>query len=312
MIVARGIGMDFGSVRALQDVSFEARRGEVLGLLGPNGAGKSTTMRVLTTFLEPTEGTAEVDGHDVVRDAVAVRRAVGYLPESVPLYPALEVREALEFVGAARGLAGADLGRRIDWVSERCGLDRMMRTPCLELSKGFRQRAALAQALIHDPRVVILDEPTSGLDPHQVLGMRSLIRELREDRTVVLSTHVLFEAEGLADRLVVIDRGRVVGTGTTAELREEAALPDRVVARIELGENTDTTRAALESASPQFEFSGGHATLDVDDDTGDLTRRIAQAVDGKGLVVELRREAPSLEAVFLTLTARARDGEGSA
>lgn len=312
MIVARGIGMDFGSVRALADVSFEARRGEVLGLLGPNGAGKSTTMRVLTTFLEPTEGSAEVDGHDVVRDAVAVRRAVGYLPESVPLYPALEVREALEFVGGARGLTGAELERRIGWVSERCGLDRMMRTPCLELSKGFRQRAALAQALIHDPRVVILDEPTSGLDPHQVLGMRALIRELREDRTVVLSTHVLFEAEGLADRLVVIDRGRVVGTGTTDELRAEAGLPTRVVARIELRADDATAREALLAVSCAFEFDVQTATLDVADTDGDLDRRIAAAVEGKGLLLELRREPPSLEAVFLALTARAREGGGTA
>src|SRR5688572_24719489 len=170
--------MSYGMVRALDAATFREDKGEVVGLLGSNGAGKTTTMRILTTYLVPSAGTATVAGFDVVKEPLEVRRRIGYLPESLPLYLAMEVSECLEFVGRARGLRGAELKSRVRWVVEKCGLDAMFHSPVIQLSKGFRQRTALAQALVHDPEVVILDEPTTGLDPHQILEIRKLIREL--------------------------------------------------------------------------------------------------------------------------------------
>src|SRR6185295_4677726 len=196
--------MSYGFVRALDGATFKAERGEVVGLLGSNGAGKTTTMRILTTYLVPTAGSATVAGFDVVKDPLEVRKRIGYLPESLPLYLAMEVRECLAFVGRARGLSGAKLKERIDWVVAKCSLEPMFHSPVLTLSKGYRQRTALAQALIHDPEVVILDEPTTGLDPHQIVEIRNLIRELAKTKCVVLSTHILQEANALADRLIVM------------------------------------------------------------------------------------------------------------
>jgi len=219
--------MHYGPVIALDRVSFEVRKSEVVGLLGPNGAGKSTTMKILTTYLYPTAGRAVVAGHDVTKDPLKVRQVIGYLPEVLPLYMDMEVRSYLKFVGQARGLSGARLNHRMELVVETCGLKPMFRKIIRELSKGYRQRTALAQALIHDPEVVILDEPTSGLDPHQILEIRHLIDELAKDKTVILSTHILQEVEATADRIVIINRGRIVGDGTIEQLRERAKDSER-------------------------------------------------------------------------------------
>ncbi len=227
MIRVTDLTMHYGPVIALDRVSFEVRKSEVVGLLGPNGAGKSTTMKILTTYLYPTAGKAVVAGHDVTKDPLKVRQVIGYLPEVLPLYMDMEVRSYLKFVGQARGLSGARLNHRMELVVETCGLKPMFRKIIRELSKGYRQRTALAQALIHDPEVVILDEPTSGLDPHQILEIRHLIDELAKDKTVILSTHILQEVEATADRIVIINRGRIVGDGTIEQLRERAKDSER-------------------------------------------------------------------------------------
>lgn len=233
MIEANGLSMHYGPVRALDNVSFKVNKGEIVGLLGPNGAGKSTTMKILTTYLYPTAGTAQVAGVDVLADPLKVRRMIGYLPEVLPLYMDMEVREYLSFVGKARGLSGSKLKQRMDAVVESTGLRPMFRKVIRELSKGYRQRTALAQALIHDPDVIILDEPTSGLDPHQILEVRDLIADLAKEKTVILSTHILQEVETTADRIVIINRGRIVGDGTIDELRHRAKDAERMTVSVE-------------------------------------------------------------------------------
>ena len=232
MIEATGLTMHYGPVVALNNVSFEVQKGEIVGLLGPNGAGKSTTMKILTTYLHPTAGQARVGGIDVLADPLGVRKIIGYLPETLPLYMDMEVRTYLQFVGQARGLSGADLKRRVDAVVDQCGLRPMFRKLIRELSKGYKQRTALAQALVHDPSIIILDEPTSGLDPRQIREVRNLIDYLAETKTIILSTHILQEIEATADRIVIINRGEIVGNGTFDELRSRAQSQSRFVVRI--------------------------------------------------------------------------------
>lgn len=312
MIEAKGLAMRYGSVLALSDSSFRAEAGEVVGLLGPNGAGKTTTMRILTTYQRPSAGTAVVAGFDVLEQPLEVRRRIGYLPEALPLYLDMEVRECLEFVGRARGLTGARLAERIGWVVERCGLERMFRTPCIELSKGYRQRAALAQALVHDPDVVILDEPTSGLDPHQIQAIRTLVRDLAAEKTVLLSTHILQEASALADRLLVMSRGRIVGSGTEEELRRQSGVKPRLHVQFADG---------AESAAERLEALPGAGSVTAADDansfeveeTGEgLDRAVGELARAQGwTVLRLEREEGSLEEVFLALTRPRESGEAA-
>ena len=222
MIEIKDVSMHYGSVQALKNVSFDVQKGEVLGLLGPNGAGKSTLMRVLTTFIYPSEGTAVLGGSDIRENPLKVREQVGYLPENVPLYMDMRVDEYLTFVGKARGIGSMDLIRRFKWLKEACGIIPIWKKNIREISKGYCQRVALAQALIHDPRVLILDEPTTGLDPVQIIGIRKLIRALAKEKTIIFSTHILQEVEVLADRIVVINEGKIVAQGTRDELAEHA------------------------------------------------------------------------------------------
>jgi len=223
MIAVSTLGRSYGGFVALSDVSFEVGKGEVVGFLGPNGAGKTTTMRILTTFLPATEGEAKVAGFDVEEEPFEVKRRVGYLPESPPLYPELTVGDYLAFVAELRGFLGAERFSRVGRVMERVGLAGWDRRILSSLSKGYRQRVGLAQALLHDPPVLILDEPTSGLDPAQVAGIRDLVRSLAGDHTVILSTHILSEVEAICPRALVIARGRLVAQGTVGELRDRAA-----------------------------------------------------------------------------------------
>ena len=210
----------YGSQRAVDAVSFSVKPGEIVGFLGPNGAGKSTTMKIATGYLPPTEGTVVVAGHDVRADSMAVRRNLGYLPEHNPLYPDMYVKEFLRFIGQLHGLKGDALRRRTDDVVELVGLTVEQRKKIGQLSKGYRQRVGLAQALIHNPSVLILDEPTTGLDPNQLADIRQVIKAIGREKTVLFSTHIMQEVEALCDRAVVISRGRVVADATLAELRK--------------------------------------------------------------------------------------------
>ncbi|NUM33060.1 MAG: ATP-binding cassette domain-containing protein [Candidatus Brocadiae bacterium] len=218
MIKAENLCMHYGPVQALQHVNFEVKKGEIIGLLGPNGAGKSTTLKIITTYIYPTEGTVYLDNIDVRENPIPVRQRIGYLPEQLPLYMDMEVREYLQFVGYSRGLSGAKLQERLDWVTKKCGLKSVFPKLIRELSKGYKQRTALAQALIHDPEIVILDEPTSGLDPHQIIEIRNLIKELATEKTIIFSTHILQEVEAITNRIIIINRGKIVANGSMAEL----------------------------------------------------------------------------------------------
>ena len=313
MIEADNITMRYGPVVAVEDATFRVRPGEVVGLLGPNGAGKSTIMKVLTTYLYPTSGAARVCGKDILADPIGVRRCIGYLPEVLPLYTDMEVGKYIEFVARARGLAGPKLAERIDWVVERCGVRPVFRTLVRELSKGFRQRAALAQALVHDPAVVILDEPTSGLDPHQIVEIRRLVRELAKEKTVICSTHILQEVEAIADRIVVLSRGRVVADGTFQELRRKAMKRQRVEVAVAAGrEEAKRALGGLADAKDIRPVKSGEGTARFCVEA-DFKSAILGQIDGlmheKGWqVTELVDRPFTLEETFLALT-EAEDAE---
>lgn len=310
MIKANKLTMNYGPVVALNEASFEVQRGEVVGLLGPNGAGKSTAMKILTTYLYPTSGTAEVNGMNVLEKPLEVRRVIGYLPEILPLYMDMEVRAYLNFVARARGLSSTTLKKRIDTVVDTCGLRPMFRKAIRELSKGYKQRTALAQALVHNPEVIILDEPTSGLDPHQILEIRNLIRELAEDKTVILSTHILQEVEATADRIVIINRGKIVGDGTIDALRDRAKDSERISVTVE-GQREEVERllSGVEGVK-QVVFEGdtnGYVSFLIHSPIGKNPWReindLARQKDWK--IRELSDKPLSLEETFLTLTEKA-------
>jgi ABC-2 type transport system ATP-binding protein len=226
MIEAKNLTMMYGSVRAVNDVSFKIHEKEIVGFLGPNGAGKTTLMRVLTTFIHPTRGTAAINGIDILEYPIQARQQIGYLPETPPLYTDMRVDEFLAFVGRARGLSGKIYRERKDWTVDACGLAPVWKHSIFELSLGFRQRVGLAQALLHDPKVVILDEPTSGLDPIQIIGIRRLIQRLAATKTILFSTHILQEASAISSRLLIMNDGRLVAQGTIEELRDSVAMKE--------------------------------------------------------------------------------------
>ncbi|MDZ7319954.1 MAG: ABC transporter ATP-binding protein [candidate division KSB1 bacterium] len=222
MIELDKVCKNYGLTKALIDVSFKIRKGEIVGFVGPNGAGKSTAMKIITTYTAPTSGTAKVGGYNVMENPLEVRRLIGYLPETVPLYADMLVSEYLQFVGEARHLNGT-FQKRFDWVVEAAGLQPVLKRKIGVLSKGYKQRTCLAQALIHDPEVLILDEPTSGLDPLQIIGIRNLIKNLAHEKTIILSTHILPEVATIADRILVINEGRIVADGSFEDLRQQVS-----------------------------------------------------------------------------------------
>jgi ABC-2 type transport system ATP-binding protein len=218
MIETKNLTKTYGEVKALDDVSFHVRKGEVLGFLGPNGAGKTTTMKILTCFIAPTSGEALVAGTDIYKDSLEIRRNVGYLPESAPLYVDMKVNEYLDFVAEIRHISGQEKNKARDHVTEVCGLKEVVHREIRTLSKGYRQRVGLAQAMIHNPPILILDEPTSGLDPNQIVEIRELIKSIGKERTVILSTHNLSEVQATAGRVIIIHRGKLVADGSPEEL----------------------------------------------------------------------------------------------
>lgn len=232
MIEVAGLEKAYGDFKAVSDVSFKAKKGDIVGFLGPNGAGKTTTIRMLATFLPPTKGTAKIAGYDILTQADEVRRHIGYLPETPPLYPEMTVREYLRFVAEIKGVRKDHIEDRIESVLDRCVLKEASNKLCQHLSRGFRQRVGIAQAIIHDPSVIILDEPTSGLDPKQIIEIRNLIKSLGQDHTVILSTHILPEVTMVCNRVVIIDRGRVVLQEDLAELLRTRPLEQVFLERV--------------------------------------------------------------------------------
>jgi ABC-2 type transport system ATP-binding protein len=312
MIEVRGITKSFGTMRALDNVSFQINQGEILGFLGPNGAGKSTTMKIITTFLAADEGNVKVDGIDVLENPLDVRRRIGYLPENVPLYLDMNVHEYLKFVGQARGLSGSRLSQRLDWCVEACGLVSEYKKNIGELSKGYRQRTGLAQALIHDPEILILDEPTSGLDPLQIMGIRELIKSLAGQKTIIFSTHILQEVRPVTDRVVIINEGRIIADGDVGDITREAMVTNRVFFAVEEEaaavepalENLDSVKFIKPLASPKgcrFEVRGNFDS----NLTSDLARL---ARENNWQLRELNEEAYSLEDTFISFIQGSRKG----
>lgn len=220
MIRIENLTKYYGNTRAVDGISFDIGKGEILGLLGPNGAGKSTTLRVLTCYLQPTSGNITVKGYDVRERPVTIKKLIGYLPESAPIYSDMLVYDYLGFVAEIREIGADRRHARIRKLADLCGIEEVMHKPVHELSKGYRQRVGLAQSMMDDPEILVLDEPTSGLDPNQIVEIRDIIKEIGREKTVIVSTHILSEAEAACDRLVIIDKGRIVADGATGELRK--------------------------------------------------------------------------------------------
>src|SRR5262245_42333020 len=309
MIEVRDLTKVFGAVEAVGGISFRVEPGEIVGFLGPNGAGKTTTMRILAGIFPPTSGEVRIAGHDPLREPLACRRAVGYFPEYAPFYPELRVERYLRFVAALKQVPRAARAGAVAEVLASCGLERVARRRIGTLSKGYRQRVGLAQALCGNPRVLILDEPTIGLDPEQVSEIRDFVRALRGTRTVFFSSHILSEVEALCERVIVIARGQLVGEGTPLELGARLGRRQRVVLRVEGPADAVATALAALPGVDRVERAAGHFVLEGPAD-GDAARAAGEAMQRRGWAIrELREEAPDLEDVFLQLVA---DGEGRA
>jgi ABC-2 type transport system ATP-binding protein len=309
MIEVQQLTKRYGPTLAVSDVSFEVRKGEVLGFLGPNGAGKTTTMRVITGYLPPSSGRVTVAGHDVVEDSLEARRHVGYLPENPPVYTDMRVREYLAFVGRIKGVPGRELRNRVREVSERCAITDVQSRQIGKLSKGYRQRVGLAQALIHNPDVLVLDEPTAGLDPKQIIETRELIRRLAGQHTVVLSTHILPEVSKTCDRVIVINAGKVVAVGTPDELTRRLQGFESVLVTVD-GPRAEikTKLESVEGVSlvEEREAADGRVTFEVHaGKENDVRSELARAVvESQWQLLELRTSGMSLEDIFLKLTTR--------
>jgi ABC-2 type transport system ATP-binding protein len=308
MIEVERLEKSYGFARALKGITFQVQKGEVLGFLGPNGAGKSTTMKILTGYLLPSGGRAAVAGHDVVADSLAVRRCIGYLPESTPLYGEMRVDDYLQFCAEIRGVERGERRTAIARAVELCGLQRVTGKNIVELSKGYKQRVGLAQAIVHEPPVLILDEPTSGLDPNQIVEVRKLIERLGEEHTVVLSTHYLQEVERSCSRVIIVHQGQIVADGTKAELlaqRPSAALQLRVrgpeaavLAQFRELLGADAPVVVVERQADAVQFRIGLAS-----DRMPVDEAVARLVVKNGWdLLELQRERATIEDVFRALT----------
>jgi gliding motility-associated transport system ATP-binding protein len=306
----------YGSVLAVDDISFSVNKGEILGFLGPNGAGKTTTMRVLTGYMPATEGRAVVAGYDVFDKPLEAKRRTGYLPETPPLYPDMTVREYLTFVAKIKGVPPRDRKARVERVLERTWVADMATRSCGKLSKGYRQRVGLAQALIHNPEVLILDEPTAGLDPKQIIETRRLIKELAGDHTIILSTHILPEVSQTCQRVVIISRGRVVAVDTPANLMKRLRGSETMFLQVD-GERPAEVQSALERVAGVVRVSalGSEAgtSFEIESASGhDVRSELARAVVGGGWgLLELRPTRVSLEEIFLSLTTEERPEEAA-
>jgi ABC-2 type transport system ATP-binding protein len=312
MITVRELTKRYARNTAVDHISFEIQKGQIVGFLGPNGAGKTTTMRMLTCFMPPTAGTATVAGFDVLEEPMEVKKRIGYLPETPPLYPEMRAGEYLEFVGKLKGLSNPELGKRVDYVSERCAVADVREKLISKLSKGYRQRVGLAQAIIHNPDVLILDEPTAGLDPKQINETRDLIKSLAGDHTIILSTHILPEVEQTCEQVIIISKGKVIATDSVTNLQNRARGVESVLLEVagrngELDPRVVEARIEKITGVSKVHFKEKRQTRNIFEvesvkdklARGDLARAVVEA--GWDLN-ELRSSAMSLEEVFLQLT----------
>jgi ABC-2 type transport system ATP-binding protein len=310
-ITVRNLTKFYGHEKAISDISFDVKTGEILGFLGPNGAGKTTTMKIITCYMPPTSGSVDVDGYSIADHSLEVRRKIGYLPELNPLYLDMNVVDYLEYAAQLHGLDKARMKQQLAQMVEVCGLRDVRHKDIGELSKGYRQRVGLAQAMIHEPDVLILDEPTSGLDPNQIIEIRNLIKQLGRAKTVILSTHILSEVQATCDRVVIINDGSIVADGTPSELKQKfhsaetvfielkASASERLsemIAKIELVEGVESV-----------EYGGGEGdvhrfTISVAKEFEVREELFRRAVAEKWVLLEMSRKGTSLEEVFHRLT----------
>jgi ABC-2 type transport system ATP-binding protein len=310
MIKVEGLSKRYARNLAVDNISFEVDKGEIVGFLGPNGAGKTTTMRILTCFLPPTSGKASVAGFDTLEQPMEVKKRIGYLPENPPVYPEMEVQDYLTFVGKLKGMTSGTLPKRVDAVMDRCAIGDVRTRLIGKLSKGYRQRVGLAQSIIHNPEVLILDEPTSGLDPKQIIETRELIASLAGDHTIILSTHILSEIEHTCNKVIIISRGKVMATDTvsnlTNRLRGSEAVNVEVIAPVSSSDIRQTFEQlpGISRVVVKNSQDGTH-TFEVESLQGRNVRAdLARAVVQSGWALnELRPLGFSLEDIFLQLTA---------
>ena len=307
MIEVQHLTKRYGPTTAVDDVSFSVERGEILGFLGPNGAGKTTTMRVLTGYMPPSEGKAIVAGYDVMEQPIEAKRRTGYLPETPPLYPDMTIREYLAFVAKIKGVPRAQRKARIDSLMERTRIVDLAHRQCGKLSKGYRQRVGLAQAMMQNPEVLILDEPTAGLDPKQIIETRQLVKELGGDHTVILSTHILPEVSQTCHRVVIINKGRVVAVDTPDNLTARVRGSETMFVQVDAG--SADVKPTLLAIPGVTQVTGGDppgtvASFEVNSETGrDVRRDLAATIVRQGWgLLEMRPLRMSLEEIFLHLT----------
>ena len=308
MIEIKNLIKKFGATTVLDDISFTVNKGEILGFLGPNGAGKSTTMKIITSFWTPSKGSVKIDNLDVVEDSLDTRAKIGYLPENVPLYDDMRVFEYLRFVAEARGIAKDKIKDRIRETVEDCGLKKVLRKPIEELSKGYRQRVGLAQAILHQPDILILDEPTTGLDPNQIVEIRDLIKKIGKEKTVIFSTHILSEVSATCDRAVIINNGKIVVEGKPSELAKKAGGSEVIYVKIK-GQRDEVLKALNEMENVE---SVEEKDKETDDIIGyeitpkegvDLREYLSMVVMKAGWsILEFSKKSISLEDVFRKLT----------
>jgi len=310
-IAVRNLTKKYGSQVAVNDISFDVKSGEILGFLGPNGAGKTTTMKVITSYMSPTSGVVEIDGMNIADHSLEVRRKIGYLPELNPLYLDMNVMDYLEYSAKLLGLNDEAVRERRKEMVHSCGLESVRHRDIGELSKGFRQRVGLAQAMIHDPDVLIMDEPTSGLDPNQIVEIRNLIKQLGRAKTVVLSTHILTEVQATCDRVLIINEGSIVADGTPEELQRQFTASDLLTLEMKTG-----LRDPLAEIIPKLRIlarvtnvtlvsqANGTSTFELQTEKGADVREAAfrLAVSENWVILEMHRKATTLEEVFHKLT----------
>jgi len=316
-ITVRNLTKYYGQERAINDISFDVKTGEILGFLGPNAAGKTTTMKIITCYMPPTAGTVDVDGYSIADHSLEVRRKIGYLPELNPLYLDMNVLEYLDYAARLHGIHKTNIKRQMSLMIEVCGLKEMRHKDIGELSKGYRQRVGLAQAMIHDPDVLIMDEPTSGLDPNQIVEIRNLIKQLGRAKTVILSTHILSEVQATCDRVIIINEGTIVADGTPKQLQQEFHGSESITIELKA-----SVADAMMELFPKIknlpnvesvEYAGGgddvHRFSVFSTKGSDIREELfRQAVAEKWILLEMSRKVTSLEEVFHKLT-KAEEGK---
>lgn len=306
MVEVENLVKHYGSIKAVNGVSFKVEKGEVLGFLGPNGAGKSTTMKMITCFLTPTSGTAKVKGFDIIKNPIQVREQLGYLPESAPLYDEMTVDSFMNFVAQVRGFTGQDAAMKIDKVYETCQLSKVAKQPIHTLSKGFRQRVCFAQALLHDPEVLILDEPTDGLDPNQKQAVRDLILSMKDEKVIILSTHILEEVDAICSRALIISEGVVKIDGTPADLKKKSEIHGAVV--LNFSQEDESLKSSLKAIPEvkrveQLTNGSKYSLRCYPEGNEDLALKVAEFLKDKNIQAEqFKVEEGRLDEVFRKIT----------